>query len=145
MVILENISAYGHENILCTHSTTIEITKEKTLTTKGNCIIGINASKGCYDLNQTLKKKIKDGSKIKITLKLGKLQDSFYGFGSKELRLLDKNDMVFRKSNFICDRTVLINCTKSSNEISRELIEKLKIPGKELSIIFEINERNGKQ
>ncbi|MCK4379713.1 MAG: DUF371 domain-containing protein [Candidatus Lokiarchaeota archaeon] len=145
MAILEKVSAYGHENILCTHSTTIEITKEKSVTKKGNCIIGINASKACFDLNRNLKKKIKDGNKIKITLKLENLQDSFFGFGNKELRLLDKNDMVFRKSNFICDRTVLINCTKSSNEINREIIEKLKMPGKELSIIFEINERNGNQ
>ncbi|MEE9377854.1 MAG: DUF371 domain-containing protein [Candidatus Lokiarchaeia archaeon] len=145
MVILEKVSAYGHENILCTHSTTIEITKEKSVTKKGNCIIGINASKACFDLNCNLEKKIKDGNKIKITFKLENLQDSFFGFGNKELRLLDKNDMVFRKSNFICDRTVLINCTKSSNEINRELIEKLKIPGKKLSVIFEINERNGNQ
>jgi len=144
MLLLEKVFTYGHENILCTHSTTIEITKEKSLTKKGNCIIGINASKACFDLNPNLKKKIKDGCRIKITLKLNYLQDSFFGFGSKEMRLLDKNDMVFRKSNFICDRTVLINCTKSSNEINRELIENLKIPGKKLSIIFEVNERNGK-
>ncbi len=145
MAILEKISAYGHENILCTHSTTIEITKEKSLTKKGNCIIGIDASKACFDLNRSLKKKIKDGCKIKITLKLENFQDSFFGFGSKEMRLLDKNEMVFRKSKFICDRTVLINCTKSSEDINRELIEKLKVPGNKLSIIFEINERNGKQ
>lgn len=145
MVILETVSAYGHENILCTHSTTIEITKEKSLTKKGNCIMGIDASKGCFDLNNNLKKKILNGNKIKITLILEDFQDSFFGFGNKDLRLLDKNDMVFRKSNFICDRTVLINCTKSSLEINRKLIKKLKIPGKKLSIIFEINERNGNQ
>ncbi len=139
MVILETVSAYGHENILCTHRTTIEITKVKTLTKNGNCVIGINASKSCYDLNYDLKKKIQDGSNIKVTLMLGNLQDSFFGFGSKKLRLLNRNDMVFRKSNFVCNRTVLINCTKSSNDIKRELIEKLKDPGKKLSIIFEIN------
>ena len=130
MVILDTVSAYGHENILCTHGTTIEITKEKSLTKKGNCILGINASKSSYDLNIDLKKKIQNGSKIKITLKLGNLQDSFYGFGSKDLGLLDKNDMVFRKSNFVCERTVLINCTKSSNDINRELIDKLRREGK---------------
>jgi len=145
MAILEKVSAYGHENIICNHSTTIEITKEKSLTKMGNCIIGINASKACFDLNQNLKQIIKNESKIKITLRIENLQDFFFGFGSKELRLLDKNDMVFRKSSFICNRTVLINCTKSSNEINRELIEKLKTPGKKLSIIFEINEGDRNQ
>jgi len=52
--------------------------------------------------------------------------------------------VIFRTSNYICNRTVLVNCTKSSNEINRELIEKLKIPDKRLTIIFEINELNGK-
>lgn len=145
MVVLETFSAFGHENILCTHGTTIEITKEKNLTKRGNCVMGINASKACFDLNPRLKKKIKEGSKIKITFKIENIQDSFYGFGNKDLRLLDKKDIVFRKSNFICDRTILINCTKSSEDINRELIKSLKIPGKKLIIIFEINERNGKE
>jgi len=38
----------------------------------------------------------------------------------------------------------LVKCTKSSNEINREIIEQLKIPGRRLSIIFEITELNGK-
>lgn len=143
MTILDKIYAFGHKNILSTHKTTIELTKDKSLTKKGNCIIGVNAKKACFDLNSNLKQQIKDGKKVKVTLKVDNLQDSFYGFGNKELKLLDKNDIVFRKSNYICNRTILINCTKSSNEINPELIEKLKTPGKKISIIFELNELNG--
>lgn len=91
-----------------------------------------------------MKKKIKNQSKVKITIQVENLQDSFYGYGNKELKLLDKNDVVFRTSTYKCDRTVLINCTKSSLDINRDLIEKLKTPGKEISIIFEIIELNGK-
>ncbi len=143
MTVLDKIYAYGHENILCSHKTTIEITKDKDLTKKGNCIIGINASKACIDLNHKLKEIIINEDKIKVTLKVGNLKDSFYGFGHKALRLLDKKDLVLRKSNYICDRTVLINCTKSSNDLKRELIEALKQPGKKISIILEINDVNG--
>ncbi|MFX1241694.1 MAG: DUF371 domain-containing protein [Promethearchaeota archaeon] len=145
MTILDKIEAFGHENILSTHKTTIEITKVSTLTKKGNCIVGINATKACYDLSSTLKDKIAKGRKIKVTLKVDDIQDSFYGFGNKELRLLDKDDIVFRKSSYKSDRTILINCTKSSNEISRELVERLKVPRKKLSIIFEINETDEDQ
>ncbi len=144
MTILDKIYAFGHENILSTHKTTIELTKAKSLTKKGNCIIGVNVTKACFDLSSSLKQQINNGKKVKVTLKVDNLQDSFYGFGNKELRLLDENDIVFRKSNYICNRTILINCTKSSNEIDPELIEKLKTPGKKLSIIFELNEPNGK-
>lgn len=143
MIILDKVYASSHENIVGTHNSTIEITKDKGLTKKGNCIIGLKATKACNDLNPDLKKKIRSGDKIKITLKVENLQDSFYGYGNKKLKLLDKKDIVFRKSNYICDRTVLIKCTKSSKEIKREIIEKLKLPGKRLSILFEINEING--
>ena len=139
MTVLDEILAIGHENIRSTHNTTIEITRDKNLTKKGNCIIGVNSTKACFDLDPELKKKIKNQNRIKVTLKVENLEDSFYGYGSNKLKLLDKNDIVFRKSNYICDRTVLINCTKSSLNLNRELIEKLRIPGNKLSITFEMS------
>ncbi len=142
MTILEKISAYGHENILCTHKTTIELTKENSITKRGNCILGIKATKSCIDLNPILKKHIKNEKKIKVSIRVENLTDSFYGFGNKYLTLLDKKDLVFRKSDYICDRTVLINCTKSSNDVSRKLINKLKNPSIKFSVIFEINDDN---
>jgi len=108
MTVLDKIYAYGHENILCSHKTTIEFTKDKYLTKKGNCIIGINASKACYDLDPKLKEAIINEKKVKVILEVNNIKDYFYGFGHKNLRLLNKKDMVFRKSNYICDRTVLI-------------------------------------
>ena len=140
MTIIENIYAWGHENILCTHKTTIEITKETNLTKKGDCVLAVKASKACFDLTPDLKNKIKNGNKFKVLLKVDEVQDYFYGFGNKELKLSDKTDMVFRKSDFICERTVLINCSKSSKELSRELIDKLKNPETKLSLTFEENE-----
>jgi len=140
MVIIEKIYAWGHENILCTHRTTIEITKNAYLTKKGNCVLAVKASKACYDLTPDLKNQIKSGNRFKIILKVGEEQDYFYGFGNKELKLLDKNGMVFRKSVFICERTVLINCSKSSIELSRKLIDNLKHPEKKLTITFKVDE-----
>ncbi|UCD02522.1 MAG: DUF371 domain-containing protein [Promethearchaeota archaeon] len=144
ITILDKIYAYGHENILGTHNTTIELTKDKRLTKEGNCIIGINATKACVDLSNELKIAIKNGKKIKIKLKIDDLQDCFYGYGDKDLKLLDKDDIVFRTSNYLSDRTVLINCTKSSSDLKRNLLEKIKIPSKRLLIIFELEEINGK-
>ncbi len=142
MMILEKISAYGHENILCTHKTTIELTKESSITKRGNCILGIKATKSCIDLNPILKKYIKNEKKIKVSIRVENLTDSFYGFGNKYLTLLDNKDLVFRKSDYICDRTALINCSKSSNDLSRKLIKKLNNPPIKFSIIFEINDDN---
>ena len=140
MKTIEQITAYGHENILCTHGTTIEITKDNHLSIKGNCILGINASKACFDLNNELKAIISKGKKIKVTLKVENITETFYGFGSEKLLLLDKKDIVFRKSSFICDRTILINCTKSSSDLSRDIIKLLNNPVKKITITFQLNE-----
>lgn len=136
-MILDKINAFGHKNIVCTHNTTIEITKDTHLTKKGNCILGINASKACLDLNSNLKNLIKQGHKFKIIIKVGDFTDYFYGHGHANLTLSNEKEMVFRKSEFICDRTVLIKCTKSSSELDRMLIEHLKNKDKKFLIVFE--------
>jgi hypothetical protein len=143
MTILESITAKGHPLIQCTHTTTIELTKDTYLTKNGTCILGIEASKACCDLNQLLKKKIIAGEKIKVVIKAGNTIDSFYGFGDKNLTLLSKKDIVFRKSDFICDRTILIKCSKSSTELDRKIIKNLTNSKERFSIIFKVNDSNG--
>ena len=140
MTILEKIFAYGHENILCTHNTTIELTKENCLTKRGNCILGINASKACDDLNNGLKNILKKGWKLKITIKTDQFTDTFYGYGNKDLTLTDKNDIVFRKSDFICGRTILINCTKSSHELNRKLVQEIRRFHNKFYLTFELED-----
>ena len=38
-----DIAFSGHENILATHSRTIEITTDKKLTLQGDCIVGVGS------------------------------------------------------------------------------------------------------
>jgi len=143
MTILDTITAKGHPLIQCTHTTTIELTKDAYLTKNGTCILGIETSKACYDLNPLLKKKITDGEKITVIIKAGETIDSFYGFGHKNLTLLNKKDIVFRKSNYLCDRTILIKCSKSSSELNRNTIKKIISSKEQFSITFKVNDANG--
>ncbi|MFX1494492.1 MAG: DUF371 domain-containing protein [Promethearchaeota archaeon] len=138
MPFIEKIYAYGHNNISCTHNTTIEITKDSFLTRKGTCILGIKASKACSDLNYDLKRRIRNEAKIKVIIKVDNISESFYGFGCKDLCLSNQKDLVFRKSDYICDRTVLIKCSKSSKELDRNVIKKIKTPGKRFTILFDV-------
>lgn len=140
MTILDSINAIGHSLVQCTHSTTIELTKDDYLTKKGTCILGIKASKACHDLTPELKRKIIAGEKIDIVIKVGQVVDHFYGYGSKKLTLLSKKDLVFRKSDYICDRTILIRCTKSSRDLNRNLIKILTSSKNRISIIFKDND-----
>ncbi|MBY8980361.1 MAG: DUF371 domain-containing protein [Candidatus Lokiarchaeota archaeon] len=143
MTLLDIITAKGHSLIQCTHTTTIELTKDTYLTKNGTCILGIEASKACYDLNPLLKKKITKEEKITVIIKAGDVVDSFYGFGDKRLTFINKKDIVFRKSDFVCDRTILIKCSKSSNELDRNIIKNLTNSKKRFSIIFKVNDSHG--
>ncbi|MBY8988020.1 MAG: DUF371 domain-containing protein [Candidatus Lokiarchaeota archaeon] len=140
MTILDSINATGHSLIKCTHSTTIELTKDDYLTNQGTCILGIKASKACFDLDPALKRKIMKGDKIEVIIKVDDVIDYFYGYGSKNLTLLSKKDLVFRKSDFVCDRTILIKCSKSSSDLNRNLIKKIISSKKQISILFKDND-----
>ena len=119
--------AYGHRNILATHKTTFEITKETEISYRGDCIIAVKSERACLDLSNELKKALRnDKSKIKIELRCGTLMDEVFASGCSKLYLTSPVSMVVRKSNFICERTLAIKADKSARDLSRELIRKLR-------------------
>lgn len=123
----EEIVFYGHPNVLALHKTTIEVTKDDYLTQNGDCIIGINSNKSCYDLNVKLKRLIQtDGIPVQFQFLIGNYSFKVNGFGNRDLNLTNKHDLVLRKSNFISPRTISIKCDKSSNQIPREIISELQ-------------------
>jgi len=126
-LISEEVIFEGHPNVQSLHPRTIEITKDKDLTLNGDCIVGVNANKSCRDLGSELKDKIKKNhSFIEIEIIVEPYKFIIKGSGSEKLLLLNRDDIVLRKSNFICDRTLSINCNFSSLEIPREIINSLK-------------------
>ncbi|MFB5599304.1 MAG: DUF371 domain-containing protein [Nitrososphaeraceae archaeon] len=126
-MIQEEIVFNGHPKVLGLHNRTIEITKDDYLTERGDCIIGINSNKSCYDLDPKLKKLIQtDGIPIKFEFIIGNHYFDVTGFGNRKLTLSHKHDLVLRKTGFISSRTVSINCDKASIEMPREIISELR-------------------
>ncbi|WP_421077556.1 DUF371 domain-containing protein [Methanothermococcus sp. Ax23] len=120
------IHATGHPNVKSTHKTTLEITKEDYLTPTGDCIIGINADKSMADFSEELRERIRNSGKIIIEIVVGDLKDTIIGKGHKDLILNHPTDIVIRKSNFICPRTLMINADKSAKELNYKIVERLK-------------------
>jgi hypothetical protein len=119
----------GHENIRSNHQKTIEITKESHLTPNGDCIVGVNASASCSDLPYLLKKKLQNpNSKVLFSIKVGKHEFNVEGRGHENLILTHLEDIVIRKSDFVCPRTLAVKCDKSSDLIPREMILLLQNP-----------------
>ena len=119
----------GHENIRSTHKKTIEITKESNLTPQGDCIIGVNASASCSDLPGLLKEKLQDPkSKVQFSIKVGQHEFIVNGRGHQNLTLTHTEDIVIRKSDFVCPRTLAVNCDKTSDLLPREMVTLLQDP-----------------
>lgn len=133
---LDHVIAQGHDQVQSTHRTTLEITTETFLTPRGNCILGVCASKSCFTLDPNLKKAIQTEQKIGVIFTAGTFQDYLIGYGQAGLSLTNPISMVFRTSSFLSDRTVLINCSKASNQIRAEIITYLQDPAHSLHIDF---------
>ena len=135
MKVTEVVTAWGHENILATNHSTFEITKDTHLTKRGNCIIGVAANKSFNDLSDQFKTIIKKyGTKITITLEADGERALIEAEGHPKLTLRDSNDMVVRKSIYICRRTLAIKSNKAADDLPRNLIKKLKNPNKRIFI-----------
>ena len=119
----------GHENIRSNHQKTIEITKESHLTPQGDCIVGVNATSSCADLPQELKQKLKNpNSKISFSINVGDEEFVVNGRGHPDLILTHQDDIVIRKSDFICPRTLAVKCDKASDLVPRSMISLLQNP-----------------
>ncbi|MCD6485057.1 MAG: DUF371 domain-containing protein [Candidatus Odinarchaeota archaeon] len=131
--------ARGHENIKATHKTTLEITKEDYLTPRGDCIVGVSADIGLNELPQEIKDKLrKDNSIVRLILEVDNQREIITGRGSPKLTLAHDTDMVCRKSDFTCPRTLMIHADKSASDLNREFIGKIKNPKKRIKVMIEV-------
>ena len=131
-MLTEEIQFCGHKNIRSLHSRTIEITKDPSLTLNGDCIIGVSATKSCSDLTSAMKNKIRrNRSIVEIDLIVEPFSIKIHGIGNNNLLLTHLHDIVLRKSNFICDRTLCLSCNVSAIQIPRKMIDLLKDPSKQ--------------
>ena len=123
---IEKIEATGHQNVLSKHKKTIEFTKESHLTPKGDCIVCVNANKSIKDISEDFKTQLKKNAKVICKISTKNYEDEITGQGHKDLTFTHPTDIVLRKSDFICSRTLLIRCNKAAFDLKKELIQELK-------------------
>ena len=119
--------AFGHKNILGTHAKTLEITKDRELTTKGDCIIGVNSDFSFPELKKVLKAK-----KIKLILEVDGLKEEITAIPNPDFS--SSTELVIRKTDFLSERTLAIKADKAVKDLSRDFVEKLKNPDSVLKV-----------
>lgn len=135
------ITAYGHPNLLATHPTTWQLTKEEHLSTSGDCIIGVRSSIGMDELPPWLVDHLKNGEEIDIELSTDNFCFLGKASGHRDLNLSDTVDLVFRRSSFLSDRTIAINSSFVAKDLPREMIKHLQSHDTELKIKISIHSK----
>ncbi|MBS7643694.1 DUF371 domain-containing protein [Candidatus Bathyarchaeota archaeon] len=143
MRVVEEIQAFGNPNIQATHRTTLAITKDEQLTKRGDCIVAVKASKGALNLTPRFKEiASRDDATITVIMKVNHKEEVLRGQGSSKLTFRHPNDLVIRKSNYVCNRTLCIHSNKGACDLSREFVVALQNPNQMIviTLIAEVNE-----
>jgi uncharacterized protein len=126
-MVQDDVTFYGHPNVRSLHAKTIEITKDEHLTPRGDCIIGVRANKACEGLDEALKHRLKSNSAVvRIEIMVGDESFIITGMGDHRLSMLNPHDIVIRRTNFACPRTMSVLCNKASSEVPRKIVETLQ-------------------
>ncbi len=133
--VQEVVIGYGHPNIIATHKTTAEFTKETHLSKKGDCIFAVGTDKALSDLSPEFKANLtKSNAKIIISIEAGEISAQIQAYGAQEITFEHPTDAVIRKSGYICSRTLAVHADKAAIDLPRALVEKLKNPKQRVKI-----------
>lgn len=139
MIVTEVVFARGHENVQSTNRTTFEITKDEHLTKRGDCIIAVGATKGAADLNSKFKEAARtEHARILITIEADGEIEAVNAWGNPQLTFTHPTDLVVRKSDYICGRTLAIHGDKAAKDLSKKLIEKIRNPNQKVKITLAV-------
>ena len=128
------IRCRGHPLVRSTHPTTFEVTVEDYLTANGNCIIGIGASTGCAGLPESFRQVLAhDDATLVTRLSCGGTEAVIRSRGSSQFTLDHPTDLVWRKSPFVCGRTIGILSDHVAATLPVALLKNLAA-GKEMEV-----------
>ena len=125
-MLKEVIHARGHRNVTGTHRSTFEVTRDMEISTSADCIVAVGADKGAASLGHTFKKAAaSDDAFITCTIEAGGFKDTVTGWGSKAMTFTVEDSMVFRVSDYVCGRTVMVHADKPAARLDRGLVAAL--------------------
>ncbi len=126
MPISQKFTAKGHENVTATHESTLEVTTEDFLTPAGDCILGIEAPLAPADLSEDFKQAAqKESASIEMSLEAGDRSVTVTGRGDPDLTFEDTVSMVARTSEYVDDRTIMVEADAAAADLDRELVDLL--------------------
>jgi len=123
----EWIRCRGHPAVTGTHPSTFEVTRDTHLTAAGDCIIGVAADRGAADLSDRFRRVLCDDRAVLVTrLYVRDRVIEIRGRGSSAMTLDHPTDLVWRRSGYVCGRTVAIRADRTARTLPRPFIAALR-------------------
>ena len=128
-------TAHGHPNILATHRSTVEITKDSGLTEKGDCIVAVKADFSLQKIKEVIDS---SNGNIKVIIEAAGIKEEVVAVVNKAFS--SDREIVLRKGNFASERTLGIRADKAATDLGRKFVEKLKSGSVAVSVTIETHE-----
>lgn len=139
-MVTETIRARGHANVTATHRSTFEVTMDPEIGRTADCIIAVSANRWPAGLRDEFRAAAaRDDAKITAEIHCGGHRDVVQGWGSSQMTFTDGRSMVFRVSDFVCGRTVMIHADKAARGLDRGLVAALAA-GEEVVVVLTVEE-----
>lgn len=130
--------ARGHHNVTSQHKTTFEVTQDTKIGLAADCIVGVSANFSLKDLPRAMKNAIQnEETKIHVVLETENAKNVITGYGHPALTLDHPTDMVCRKSDYTCSRTLMIHADQAAVDLNPDLVKDLH-EGKPLKVIIKV-------
>jgi hypothetical protein len=126
MTHVERLTATGHGNVSGTHASTFEVTTEDFLTEAGDCILGIEADRAPADFSEEFVTAAQDAeATISARLEAADHTVEIVGRGDPDLTFENSVSMVGRTSEYVDDRTIMVEADAAAADLDRNLVAAL--------------------
>ncbi|CCQ34554.1 hypothetical protein HLRTI_001591 [Halorhabdus tiamatea SARL4B] len=122
----EVIHAVGHEHVTAAHESTLELTSDDYLTPAGDCIVGIEADRVPAEFDSAFVSACQDrDAEITATLSTADHEVEITGRGHPDLTFENDRSLVVRTSEYVDDRTVMVDADAAATDLYRDLVDAL--------------------
>ncbi|QLG26099.1 DUF371 domain-containing protein [Halorarum halophilum] len=134
----EVVTASGHEHVSAEHASTFEVTSDDWLTPAGDCIVGVAADRVPTDFSEEFVTACRDAdARITATFEAAGIEDVVTGRGDPDLTFEGDRSLVGRTSDYVDERTVMVEADRSAEGLDRKLVTALS-RGASLTVTFSV-------
>ncbi|MFB6236501.1 MAG: DUF371 domain-containing protein [Halopenitus sp.] len=142
--LTETIHATGHENVRAEHDSTFEVTTDDWLTPAGDCILAVEADRTPADFDPEFVDACRShDATITAEIVVGDGDDEIHeetitGSGHPDLEFDNDRSAVGRTSDYVDDRTIMVDADKAAADLDRDLVAALAA-GAELELTLQVD------